>query len=793
MSKVLKIAAIVVGVAAVVLSAGTALTLIAPFTLTVAGISITSAALVAVLGVAAAVLNVAAGLLAPKPKFGALGGSGTQLDFSADVLAGQPYVMGSARVGEAVVHEASWGDKNKFLGIVGIISCAGPIMAYDGLYADDKLVTFSGANATGYFANFMYLRTQLGLRPEAAALTMTAPDGSAMPSWGATNKTSSLASAGLILKADIDNGKIYSGGVPQLTHQVRGVMAYDPRLDSTNGGSGAQRPGSQTQAETAYAYSENPWVHHGTFALGRWVNGVRVIGPGLPSSAIDWASHIEAANIADAHGWKISGRVLSTDSKWEVLRSIAQAGGGYSVPSVAQLSCLVNAPRVSLETIEEHHIKGPVSAPQMTMRRDRLNGAIPRYREPTQAWQVVSGNIIRNADYLAADGGVTKTKEIDLPMVANKEQAAQLVAYEVANSRERAPISVTLDLYWSQYKMGDCLTLNIPSALLFNQKCVIISRELDAANNTVTFQFRTETDAKHAWALGTGGGTVGTAPVGTDPGTGDTGIAGGGGTDLQTALRSTYPSSLTFTATDAGTSTTITLSAFNLQYPNTPLTSVAGTTLTGRAYSTIYYVFGDVDALGDNTPVFGTTTVYGDALNSATHPNRVFLGTITTPAQGGSSSGGGSGGGYGGGGAGCPWASAYVHTITGWRRAEDIEPLDEVAVLADDGSGLGGFARVTANVASEQPCFTIRGEVSGVELTVSESTPITLRDGSIINVTEIDGHELPFEDNSGFRWEPCTIRYAGVLTVQHISCGGKTFSAGNAEYAGILTHNQVKP
>jgi hypothetical protein len=150
LSKVLKIAAIVVGVAAVVLSAGAALGIIAPVLGTIGGLTVTAAGLAAVLGAASSILGLAAGLLAPKPKF-ATTSVGQQLEFIADPTAGEPYVMGSARVGMDIVHEASWGDKNRFLGLVGIMSVAGPIMAYDGFYADNALVGFSGGNATGYY------------------------------------------------------------------------------------------------------------------------------------------------------------------------------------------------------------------------------------------------------------------------------------------------------------------------------------------------------------------------------------------------------------------------------------------------------------------------------------------------------------------------------------------------------------------------------------------------------------------------------------------------------------------
>jgi hypothetical protein len=658
LSKVLKIAAIVVGVAAVVLTAGTALFGAAAIAGVLGVTAGTLATISTVLGVAAAVLNVAAGLAAPKPGFAKLGGAGSQLEFSADPTSGEPYVMGSARVGMDIVHEASWGDKNRFLGLLGVISCAGPIMAYDGFYADNSLIGFSAGNASGYYANFMYLQTQLGARPEAAALAMTAPDASAMPDWGSTYKLSSLAAAGLILVADVDNGKIYSSGAPKMTHQVRGVNAYDPRGDGTNGGSGAQR----ALTESTYVYSDNPWVHHGTFAIGRWVNGVRVIGAGLPSTSIDWASHIEAANVADANGWSVSGRIMSTDRKWDVLKSIAQAGGGYPIPSGAKLACLVNTPRVSVETIEEKHLKGPVSVPQMAMRRDRLNGAVPRYREPGQAWEIVSGATIRNSSYLTADGGVTRTKEIDLPLVADKDQAAQLVGYEVANSRERSPISLEVDLYWSQYKMGDCLTLNLPSALLFNQKAVIISRELDAASNTVRFEFRTEDDAKHTWALGLTGTSPSTT-VGSAPGVGDLGPPQTQSTVTQ-LIADSSPVGLTFSIDATGH---VTISNHSRVYADktVSVTGTGGTPVASGGVSgdRVFIYYDDASRLGGAVTyqflkLTGGTGDTSPAFPSATHPYRHFVCQGLVPASGstsggsGAGAGGGSGGGVIGGGGG---------------------------------------------------------------------------------------------------------------------------------------------
>jgi hypothetical protein len=262
----------------------------------------------------------------------------------------------------------------------------------------------------------------------------------------------------------------------------------------------------------------------------------------------------------------------------------------------------------------------------------------------------VPADAIRSAAYLAADGGTERTREIEYALVTNVTQAAQLAAYEVANSREKIGISLTLGLVWSQYKVGDCMTLNLPRAGLINSKAIVIGRHYDPAENTVVLEFRTEDDAKHDWALD----IVASAPPPTTvvrpPGGGDDAASSPTTSQLQQDLRATYPTGLSVSSGDTGTSARVTLSAFTMQYP-TGAVAIATHTYTGLAYSTTYYPFCDVDASGDSTPTFGITTVYGDSLNSTAHPKRVDLKrTVTTPVAGGSdTSGGGTGGGYGGG------------------------------------------------------------------------------------------------------------------------------------------------
>lgn len=115
----------------------------------------------------------------------------------------------------------------------------------------------------------------------------------------------------------------------------------------------------------------------------------------------------------------------------------------------------------------------------------------------------------------------------------------------------------------------------------------------------------------------------------------------------------TAPTSV-LTAADVGTDATITIAAHTRVYPvqgsiDVPDLSIIGGTITGRAFSTQYYVYYDDTTLADTTPAYLFTTVAATAQVGAA-AGRHFVGVITTPADGGGGTGGGGGSPPGGGG-----------------------------------------------------------------------------------------------------------------------------------------------
>ena len=103
--------------------------------------------------------------------------------------------------------------------------------------------------------------------------------------WTTTDVGNSIARLRITYVYDQD---IYPSGPPQLSAVIKGAKLYDPRLDSTNGGSGSHR----FATPSTWAWSRNPalaWAWYMTSDLGL----------ACTSAEIDWPSVITAANVCD--------------------------------------------------------------------------------------------------------------------------------------------------------------------------------------------------------------------------------------------------------------------------------------------------------------------------------------------------------------------------------------------------------------------------------------------------------------------------------------------------------------
>lgn len=459
-----------------------------------AAIAATASTIATVASLTAGVATLGAQITAPKP---VARGSTTRVVIDAEPP--RPYMIGESYSAGILRHRVGYGPTlkkvpNPYLWEVKVFSGVGPVEALV-----EEQFDFSAVG--GYYSGFYSSVSQLGQRPESGALT---PPFGAAPGWSSAHKLSGCAAIGGNYKFDKD-GKVFASGAPLHGAIWRGEKVYDPRLDSTYpGGSGSCRLGE----ENTYVYSASPALHAGTYAYGRYQNGIRVFGLGLSREAIDWAAIVDWANDCDTVEWTIHGTIYEGGRGADVqqqrrqnLDDICAAGGGRWLQAGALLSFDWHRPRVPLATLTDDDIlEEGGSATGVQTIRERMNGVRPQYISPAHNWEQITADEIVGSTYRTEDGQpLTQTWPLNL--VKSPEQAGELAAYALVDSREIGPIELKCKAQWRFYKPGETITVN-SSLLGYEGPAVIVARDLDPQTFAVKLVLKSETPAKHDFALG---------------------------------------------------------------------------------------------------------------------------------------------------------------------------------------------------------------------------------------------------------------------------------------------------
>lgn len=550
---------------------------------------------------------------------------GSQTDFKLDPTASVPMHFGRTFNGGYIVDRDTWGDENQYQGFIVVYSGCGPMKSIQEFQVDRAPVTFGlDGMAVGTYSGFMWHARQLGHCPEPVAVPIPVPG---FPGRDASSKLSGMAAGSFTLKFD-KKGKKFQGGVPRNGIVGEGIMSYDPRLDSTYpGGDGPCRWNDQA----TWVYSENPWINGLTFAIGFKQNGKPVGGVQSDISKIIVRQWVEAANVADANGWKSGGVVYTADNKWNVLKLFAEAGCGEPQWSGALLGCQVSKPRVSVATIRTKDVRGPVRiVGTQTRRGGRINGVIPVYRSEAHGWEPIPADVVRVSTYVAEDGEL-RTRESKYMLVQDLKQAAVLAAYEIVNGREFGPISIPLGIEWIGLEPGMALDLDIPEVDLVDLQAVVIAKTFEPGTGLIKVDLRSETPEKHPFALG----ATTTAPPtpSLDPPDYDELEA-----YFETDVVKIDRISNSRIIMDPGAVVTISDTAVNIGahsriYADRTVLVSAGS-VTGLIPSTVYYLFYDKSSRTGGAVVWQATTVYAEAFPDDDSPGRHYGGYVQTGAAG---------------------------------------------------------------------------------------------------------------------------------------------------------------
>lgn len=208
-----------------------------------------------------------------------------------------PVVYGRRQVGIARVFVESSGSNNNYLYMAGVLCEGGGngIESVDEIYVNDKLVVWSGSlsdgtlrtvdsSDTNFYKDGSLISVQAFYGLDNQSVSSLLDEST---NWGSNHKLSGVAY--LAFKFTWNQDAFSS--LPEVKVVLKGKKIYDPRLDSTKGGSGSHR---QDTAST-WTYSSNS-----ALCLLDYLRNARY-GKGLPNTAFEtnYDSFKTSANICD--------------------------------------------------------------------------------------------------------------------------------------------------------------------------------------------------------------------------------------------------------------------------------------------------------------------------------------------------------------------------------------------------------------------------------------------------------------------------------------------------------------
>lgn len=262
------------------------------------------------------------------------------------------------------------------------------------------------------------------------------------PSYPYDSNRKGIGIAYVIVTARIDE-KLFSG-FPKYNFACNGAKLYDPRSDSTNGGSGSQR---FSDAST-WAFTLNPMVVlynvlRGVYYSGDWFYGLQ----SLTAKRLPTASWFAAANECDLSvdtnaggteaqyrcGGEIAVDVQPADAMDGLLMAcngrVAEIGGIYKAQAGASGSSVLSFTDSDLLTTDQQTFD---QFPALT---DLVNGITASYPEPTQEWASTDAPALYSADYEAADGDRRLISDVSYDLVPFAEQVQRLMKAALAEAR----------------------------------------------------------------------------------------------------------------------------------------------------------------------------------------------------------------------------------------------------------------------------------------------------------------------------------------------------------------------
>jgi hypothetical protein len=442
-------------------------------------------------------------IIAPKPKaprFNAsdeIKGTTVSKDSNNNPI---PVVYGKRQVGLTRVFVESSGADNQYLYVAGVLCEGGGsgITAIDEVYVDDKLVTFDGAltngtlrgvssSDTNYYKggeSLISIQPFFGLDNQSASSLLDETT-----NWTENHKLSGLAYVALRFKWNQD---AYNG-LPEVRVTLRGKKIYDPRLDTTKGGSGLHRQDDPT----TWAYSANS-----SLILLDYLRNSRY-GKGLPNDAFEdeYNTFKTSANTCDTQVTPYSGAstinlfetnaVLDTEKKLiENVRELLVPMRAIFNYTQGKYKIIIEGSGASQLLLTKDNVVSEVKI-QGESKSEKFNRVIGTYTNPDKDYQsdTVSyppfddshlASADRHSTMLEEDNGTLLERSFDMLQVSNPYQAEEICENILKRSRNNLKAEVTATAEALNLSIGDIVTATYDTAGFVNKPFRVMSLSINS-------------------------------------------------------------------------------------------------------------------------------------------------------------------------------------------------------------------------------------------------------------------------------------------------------------------------
>ena len=430
-----------------------------------------------------------------------------------------PVVYGQRQVGISRVFVESSGTDNNYLYMAGVLCEGGGngIESVDEIYINDKLVTWSGAltdgttrtvnsSDTNYYkdgASLISVQAFYGLDNQSVSSILDEST-----NWGSNHKLSGVAY--LAFKFTWNQDAFNS--LPEVKVVLKGKKIYDPRLDSTKGGSGSHR---QDTAST-WTYSNNS-----SLVLLDYLRNARY-GKALPNTAFEtnYDSFKSSADLCDTQVTPYSGGtdidlfqtniVLDTEQKLiDNVRELLNPMRAIFTYTQGKYFLIIENTGSSQLSLNSNNIIGGIKI-FGEKKNSKFNRVIGTFVNPSKEWQEdtitfppADDSGLPSADQyatlLAEDNGTNLEGNFTFQGITNPYQAEELCEIILKRSRNALAVEVMVTSEALNLTIGDLVDLTYTTGG-FSSKLFRVYGLTINTDSTVSLKLIEHQDNFYTWS-----------------------------------------------------------------------------------------------------------------------------------------------------------------------------------------------------------------------------------------------------------------------------------------------------